>query len=215
MPGAPSPALGKPKKFNWRATVPRPTRADVGLTPPAGNGLAWKPAEIQTFISPCGATAFVVPAIGVPKRKRPNQMSDLHSRRQAIIDRAKARGALRLNAEEDAEFRDLFFQIEDQERRDALHATARKFTASQARTSGQSEYRHDAYSDQRHSYVRDLISSVTPAVDTSGEGQQRLEGLETRNVRTFPTHGVPTGPVGGPARRSALGCRCRRAGRRR
>ena len=45
------------------------------------------------------------------------------------------------------------------------------------------EYRgHDAYSDRRHSYVRDLIAAVTPAVDTSGEGRQRLDGLETRDV---------------------------------
>jgi HK97 family phage major capsid protein len=53
--------------------------------------------------------------------------------------------------------------------------------SSQGRVGAQARG-HDAYSDRQHSYVRDLISSVTPAVDTSGEGRQRLGGLETRNV---------------------------------
>jgi HK97 family phage major capsid protein len=61
-------------------------------------------------------------------------------------------------------------------------AAGRIFDAAEARAGGQQTRGWDAYSDRRHSFARDLISSVTPAIDTSGEGRARLEGLETRNV---------------------------------
>ena len=68
----------------------------------------------------------------------------------------------------------------DIERRGELRGAAdRIFDAANG---GATAYRHDAYTDRRHSYVRDLVSSVTPAVDTSGEGRSRLGGLESRDV---------------------------------
>jgi hypothetical protein len=106
---------------------------------------------------------------------------------KAISDRVRARGATHLNDAEDAEFRRLCEEIEELERRGDLSSTAdRIFNAAMA-TNGNpmttTESRgHDAYSERRHSYVRDLIGSVTLAVDTSGEGRQRLDGLETRDV---------------------------------
>ncbi len=70
---------------------------------------------------------------------------------------------------------------EDLERRDAMKSTADRIW--QASNGGGAAYRqHDAYTDRRSSYVRDLIGAVTPAVDKNGEGRQRLSGLETRDV---------------------------------
>jgi len=109
-------------------------------------------------------------------------MSDIQSlraRQRQIIERTKAAGRQQLSDTDDQEFRDLTEQIEDIERRASLaNAADRIWTAS----GGAPARGHDAYSDRRNSYVRDLISAVTPAVDTSGEGRQRLEGLESRNV---------------------------------
>ena len=69
----------------------------------------------------------------------------------------------------------------DCERSEQAHATAERIF--NAANNGGSQYRgHDAYTDRRSSYVRDLIGSVTPAVDQSGEGRQRLGGLEARDV---------------------------------
>lgn len=107
-------------------------------------------------------------------------------RRDAIVARAEARGAVRLNDSEDAEFRRLTEQIEDLERRNDLRSGAgRIFNAAQAKngktTMTTQEYRNDAYTDRQHSYVKDLIGAVPPAVG-SAEGRRRLEGLETRDV---------------------------------
>jgi len=80
------------------------------------------------------------------------------------------------------ELRDRVEEIRaDVERREQLSGAAdRLWTAA---GSGATAYRrHDSYTDRRNSYVRDLIGAVTPAVDTSGEGRQRLGGLETRDV---------------------------------
>jgi len=80
------------------------------------------------------------------------------------------------------ELRDRVEEIRaDVERHEQLSGAAdRLWTAA---GSGATAYRgHDKYSDRRNSYVRDLIGAVTPAVDKSGEGRQRLGGLETRDV---------------------------------
>ena len=114
-----------------------------------------------------------------------NEIDQKRRRIAAIAAQVKARGATVLNSDETDEVRGLQEQIEDAQRRASLAGAAdRIFNAAQSSggyRAGESRG-HDAYSDRRHSYVRDLISSVTPAVDTSGEGRQRLEGLESRNV---------------------------------
>jgi HK97 family phage major capsid protein len=109
---------------------------------------------------------------------------------KTIIDTAKADRRRNLSASETAVFRsltesieDIDSQLADAERRTELHDGADRIfnAASQGRAGGPTRG-HDAYSDGRNSFVRDLIGSVTPAVDTSGEGRQRLDGFETRNV---------------------------------
>jgi HK97 family phage major capsid protein len=107
-------------------------------------------------------------------------IASLRAEQQAIIRRVEARGEKTLNSVETEQFKRLSEQIEDAERRAEGRATSDRIW--QAASNG-SDYRpHDAYTDRRSSYVRDLIGAVTPAVDSNGEGRQRLGGLETRDV---------------------------------
>jgi HK97 family phage major capsid protein len=111
-----------------------------------------------------------------------NEIDVKRRRIQAIAAQVKARGSTTLNEAESDEVRGLREEIENLEGRASLHAGAdRLWNASQG-NGGYRAGRQDAYSDQQHSYVRDLISSVTPAVATDGESRSRLNGLETRNV---------------------------------
>jgi HK97 family phage major capsid protein len=107
----------------------------------------------------------------------------LRAQRQELIDRAKSRGATHFDAAEDAEFRRLGQELEEAERRDATHSAADRIFNSAANANGSRRSHDDGYTDRRsHSYVRDLISSVTPAVDPAGNGRERLGGLESRDV---------------------------------
>jgi HK97 family phage major capsid protein len=139
-----------------------------------------------------GAAAFVVSVIGLPTE---SIQMDLHTQRQAIVARAKARGAVRLNDEEDAQFRDLSERIEEQERREATRAYSTKlFNASQSRTGGQSEHRGEgsvytrSAQQQGVSFVRDLLAASTGGTD-AGEARRRLDQhtAETRDVAGLNT----------------------------
>ena len=119
------------------------------------------------------------------------KLAQAKAERQRIVDKVRADGRAELSADETTVFRTLSEQVEDYESRidnitraASMHSAADKlFSASQANTEGRTRtMTTDAYSDQQHSFVRDLISSVTPAVDPSGEGRSRLAGLETRDV---------------------------------
>lgn len=109
----------------------------------------------------------------------------LRKRQNAIIEAARARGAEHLSDSENEEFLGLDEQIQHLERRGQMHSAAEKIFNNSQNGNNVTTQEHrtpDAYSDRRNSFVRDLISSVTPAVDTSGEGRNRLAGLETRDV---------------------------------
>lgn len=125
------------------------------------------------------------------------RLAELTAERRMITKEAEKRGRKTLDDVQSYEFKRLSADIADLRESidlakqdvargaDLRNAADRIFNAQDE--NGQSmtttEYRgHDAYSDRRSSFVRDLISSVTPAVDTSGEGRQRLGGLETRDV---------------------------------
>jgi len=112
--------------------------------------------------------------------------------RRAIVQRVKAERRNQLSDAENQAFLDLGevidgieSRLEDVDRAEQNRGAAdRLFQAAQSKNGKtMTEYRgHDAYSDPGHSYVRDLISSVTPAVDASGEGRARLSALEARDV---------------------------------
>jgi HK97 family phage major capsid protein len=107
-------------------------------------------------------------------------LESLRAQQSAIIARVKARGDTVLNDQEDLDFRALQADILDIERRAQDRSTADRIW--QAANGNGTAYRHDAYTDRQNSYVRDLIGAVIPAVDSNGEGRQRLGGLETRDV---------------------------------
>jgi HK97 family phage major capsid protein len=117
--------------------------------------------------------------------------SDLHAQRRAVVARAKARGAQRLNDEEQAEFELLSEQIDAQERRGQLHSTAdRLFNASNAHSSDESKIvntrglqaiRESATYNpgnnsgpNRRSFFKDLLAVSLPGHDVSGEAAARL-----------------------------------------
>jgi HK97 family phage major capsid protein len=107
-------------------------------------------------------------------------IESLRAKQRAIVAAAERRGDTHLNDQEDLDFRGLQAAIHDIERRAQGRAFSDRFW--QAANGNGTAYRHDAYTDRRSSYVRDLIGAVTPAVDQNGEGRQRLAGLETRDV---------------------------------
>jgi HK97 family phage major capsid protein len=106
-----------------------------------------------------------------------------------ILDRVKAERRSNLSDSETEVFRELADQISDVESRlddadrsDTMRGAADRLWNSSQASQGFQTRGYDDYSDRRHSYVRDVISSVTPAVDTSGEGRARLNSLEARDV---------------------------------
>jgi HK97 family phage major capsid protein len=106
----------------------------------------------------------------------------LRAQRKELIERAKSRGAKFLDSTEDAEFRRLSDEIEDLERRDDMHSAARRISTAADANGSRRSHSDDGYDRRNHSFVKDLVSSVTPAVDPSGNGRERLGGLESRDV---------------------------------
>jgi HK97 family phage major capsid protein len=108
-------------------------------------------------------------------------LQQLDRDRKAIIDRAKARGAARLNNTEDAEFRRLTQQIEDLERRAELSSAAdRIFNASQGKNGmSTTQYRSESTiynartAREGRSFWRDLVLHKT-GDDATGEARSRL-----------------------------------------
>jgi HK97 family phage major capsid protein len=119
------------------------------------------------------------------------QLNAALAERRRITRSVEQSGRKTFNDHEEAQFNGVSGRIkelrdrvaelrEGLEQRGDLHATAdRIFNAS---SGGGAAYRYDSYTDRRSSFVRDLIGAVTPAVDKTGEGRQRLSGLETRDV---------------------------------
>jgi HK97 family phage major capsid protein len=109
-----------------------------------------------------------------------DKIEALRNQQRAIAARAENRGATQLNDHENETFLRLAEEIETLQRRGELRSAADRIY--QAAAAGTDYRAHDAYTDRRSSYVKDLIGAVTPAVDKTGEGRQRLGGLETRDV---------------------------------
>lgn len=125
----------------------------------------------------CGRRAY-------PERiETMNEIDQKRRRIAAIAAQAEARGSKFLTEAESDEVRALQDEIGQSERRDSLHNAAdRLWSAAQGNGGTYRAGKQDAYSDGQHSYVRDLLASVTPAVATDAESRSRLEGLESRNV---------------------------------
>jgi HK97 family phage major capsid protein len=107
---------------------------------------------------------------------------ELRKRQNAILEAVKARGARSLNDRENEEYLFITEQLQVMERKSELRGAAdRIFNASENGKDMDTYRADDAYTERRHSYVRDLIGSVTPAVAAAG-GRERLDGMEARDV---------------------------------